>query len=156
MFSKRRISETPPVPDVLPSPLSALAQPNRQKMTKPAPSIISADLCVTGNIVTTGDIHVEGTIEGDIHSHMLTVGQTATIRGEVMADDIVVNGRIIGRIRGQKVRLSSTAHVEGDIIHRTIAIEAGADFQGSVQRAEDPVGFGKSPTPGDILLEEVI
>jgi cytoskeletal protein CcmA (bactofilin family) len=70
---------------------------------------------------------------------LLTVGETALIKGEVIADDIVVNGRVVGKIRGLKVRLTATARVEGDIIHKTIAIESGAHFEGSVQRQEDPL-----------------
>ena len=51
-------------------------------------------------------------------------------------------------MRGLKVRLTSTARVEGDIIHKTIAIESGAHFEGSVQRQEDPLNGGKSaPKP---------
>jgi cytoskeletal protein CcmA (bactofilin family) len=42
-------------------------------------------------------------------------------------------------VRGLKVRLTSTARVEGDIIHKTIAIESGAHFEGSVQRQDDPL-----------------
>jgi len=57
----------------------------------------------------------------------------------VIADDIVVHGHVKGRVRGLKVRLTSSAQVEGDIIHKTIAIESGAHFEGSVQRAEDPL-----------------
>jgi len=106
---------------------------------KPAASVLSSDLTITGNIQTSGDIQVEGTIEGDIHAHLLTVGETATVRGEVVADDVVVNGHVIGRVRGLKVRLTSTARVEGDIIHKTIAIESGAHFEGSVQRQEEPL-----------------
>ena len=103
-----------------------------------------------GNLKTAGDIQVEGTVEGDIRAHMLIVGETATIRGEIVADDIVVNGRVIGRVRGLKVRLTSTARVEGDIIHKTIAIEAGAHFEGSVQRQDDPLSAGRTalPAPG--------
>jgi cytoskeletal protein CcmA (bactofilin family) len=56
-----------------------------------------------------------------------------------MADDVVINGRVVGRVRGLKVRLTATARVEGDIIHKTIAIESGAHFEGSVQREEDPL-----------------
>ena len=41
------------------------------------------------------------------------------------------------------MRLTSTARVEGDIIHKTIAIESGAHFEGSVQRAEDPLAGGE-------------
>ena len=106
-------------------------------------SVLSADLTVVGNLRTTRDIQVEGTVEGDIRAHLLTVGETATIRGEIVADDIVVNGRVIGRVRGLKVRLTSTAKVEGDIIHKTIAIESGAHFEGSVQRQDDPLATGR-------------
>ena len=115
--------------------------------TKPAASVLSSDLTITGNLRTTGDIQVEGTVEGDIRAHLLTVGETATIRGEIVADDIVVNGRVIGRVRGLKVRLTSTARVEGDIIHKTIAIESGAHFEGSVQRQDDPLATGRAAAP---------
>ena len=109
---------------------------------------MSQDLHVTGNIKTTGDIQVEGTVEGDIRAHLLTIGETATIKGEVIADDIVINGRIIGRVRGLKVRLTATARVEGDIIHKTIAIESGAHFEGSVQRQDDPLSGGAKKACG--------
>ena len=112
---------------------------------KSPPSTLSADLLITGNLKTTGDIQVEGQVEGDIHAHLLTVGETAVIKGEIVADDVVVNGRIVGRVRGLKVRLTSTARVEGDIIHKTIAIESGAHFEGSVQRQDDPLNTGVKP-----------
>lgn len=117
---------------------------------KPPASVLSSDLTVTGNLRTTGDIQVEGTVHGDIRAHLLTVGEGATIEGEIVADDIVVTGRVVGRVRGLKVRLTSTANVQGDIIHKTIAIESGAHFEGSVQRQEDPLsngGSGKRPSP---------
>ncbi|MEO1918401.1 MAG: polymer-forming cytoskeletal protein [Paracoccaceae bacterium] len=106
---------------------------------KPAPSILSSDLTIKGNITTSGDVQVEGTVEGDIRAHLLTVGEGSTVRGEVIADDVVVNGRVVGRLRGLKVRLTATARVEGDIIHKAIAIESGAHFEGTVQRQEDPL-----------------
>lgn len=106
---------------------------------KPPASVLSHDLIVKGNLKTTGDIQIEGTVEGDIRAHLLTVGEGATVRGEVLADDVVVNGKVVGRVRGLKVRLTATAKVEGDIIHKTIAIESGAHFEGSVQRRDDPL-----------------
>ena len=111
---------------------------------KAAPSILSSDLNVQGNLLTDGDIQIEGNIEGDIRANLLTVGESAVVRGEVIADDVVINGRIIGRVRGLKVRLTSTARVEGDIIHKTIAIESGAHFEGSVHRNDDPLNTSSS------------
>ncbi len=145
MFSKSRVNEPGPkqgegeTKSWTDAPKGDAA-PTRAKA---GTSVLSSDLTITGNIKTTGDVQVEGTVEGDIRAHLLTVGETATIRGEIVADDIVVNGRVIGRVRGLKVRLTSTARVEGDIIHKTIAIESGAHFEGSVQRQDDPLQQGK-------------
>ncbi|AHM04912.1 Integral membrane protein CcmA involved in cell shape determination [Roseibacterium elongatum DSM 19469] len=120
---------------------------NAPAKSKPSPSVLSSDLTVVGNLRTSGDIQVEGTVQGDIRAHLLTVGESANIEGEIVADDIVVTGKVVGRVRGLKVRLTSTARVEGDIIHKTIAIESGAHFEGSVQRAEDPLSTGQRNTP---------
>ncbi|MGH1424101.1 MAG: bactofilin family protein [Pseudooceanicola sp.] len=160
MFSKSKINEpgakgtdtTAPssASDAAPKPSVPTPPPSGSEFkasapkAKPPASILSSDLHITGNVKTTGDIQIEGTIEGDIRAHLLTVGEGATVKGEVTADDVVVNGRIVGRVRGLKVRLTSTARVEGDIIHKTIAIESGAHFEGSVQRQDDPLSNNKS------------
>ena len=152
MFSKSKIHESgnkTPEPVKPASPGSAPAAPMgdyKPSAPKPKPpaSVLSSDLHVTGNMKTSGDIQVEGTVEGDIRAHLLTIGETATIKGEVTADDVVINGRVVGRVRGLKVRLTATARVEGDIIHKTIAIESGAHFEGSVQRQDDPLNPGRA------------
>jgi len=151
MFSKSRINEQGqkteaprmPEPASAPAPRSSFDSGAMSTKPKPSASVLSSDLTVTGNLRTTGDIVIEGIVDGDIRAHLLTVGETATIRGEIVADDIVINGRVIGRVRGLKVRLTSTARVEGDIIHKTIAIESGAHFEGSVQRQDDPLASGQ-------------
>lgn len=160
MFSKSRINEPGPkkaaetdaprtaeaaAPRPAPMDLGAVNQQTTK--AKPPASVLSTDLTITGNLKTTGDIVVEGVVDGDIRAHLLTVGEGATIRGEIIADDIVINGRVIGRVRGLKVRLTSSARVEGDIIHKTIAIESGAHFEGSVQRQDDPLSNGAAAMP---------
>lgn len=151
MFSRSKINEPgpktaepeqPAMNDPVPAPRPAMDYSASAPKPKPSPSVLSSDLTITGNVRTTGDVQIEGAVEGDIRAHMLIVGETATIKGEIVADDIVVNGRVVGRVRGLKVRLTSSARVEGDIIHKTIAIESGAHFEGSVQRQEDPLANG--------------
>jgi cytoskeletal protein CcmA (bactofilin family) len=156
MFSKSKINEpgakaaepattssASPAPSASPSPDFKASAPK----AKPPVSVLSSDLHVKGNLKTTGDIQIEGQVDGDIRAHLLTVGEGATVKGEVVADDVVVNGRVIGRVRGLKVRLTSTARVEGDIIHKTIAIESGAHFEGSVQRQDDPLSTTGAAKP---------
>lgn len=146
MFSKSKINDPVETAGNTENALVPSSAAAKAKGPKPAPSIISGDLMIEGNLTTTGDIQIEGTVNGNIRSHLLTIGQTAVIKGDIIADDVVINGSVEGTVRGQKVRLSSTARMTGEIIHRTIAIEAGADFQGSVSRKEDPIGDG-APRP---------
>jgi len=171
MFSKSRINEPgpkqageheakpmtePPKPSLGIPPAAGSAPSPTSNKPKPPASVLSADLVMKGNMRSTGDIVIEGTLEGDVRAHMLTVGESATVKGEVIADDVVVNGRIIGRLRGLKVRLTSTARVEGDIIHKTIAIESGAHFEGSVQRQDDPLNAAPKtlPKPAAAITKE--
>ena len=149
MFSKPKISDTASssdatkgaTPPAKPATSGAGSDsPGFQTKPKSSPSLLSNDLTIKGNVITSGDIQIEGTIEGDVRAHLVTIGETATIKGEIAADEVVVNGRVIGRLRGLKVRLTATARVEGDIVHKTIAIESGAQFEGTVQRQEDPLG----------------
>ncbi|MEJ6478116.1 MAG: polymer-forming cytoskeletal protein [Octadecabacter sp.] len=159
MFSKSKINEPGPSAADTKSAATDAAKPATSGMpsspefkpsapkAKPPASVLSTDLHIKGNLKTTGDINIEGQVDGDIRAHLLTIGEGATVRGECIADDVVVNGRIIGTVRGLKVRLTSSARVEGDIIHKTIAIESGAHFEGSVQRQDDPLSKGAKNIP---------
>ncbi len=153
MFSKSKINEPEKKPEApkaaekkvdVPKSSSTSAPSPVAPKAKPPASVLSTDLHIKGNIKTSGDIQIEGEIVGDVRAHLLTVGQTAKIKGEVIADDVVVNGHVAGTVRGLKVRLTATARVEGDIIHKTIAIESGAHFEGSVRREEDPLTSSKA------------
>lgn len=106
---------------------------------KSAPSILSPDLTICGQIVSSSDIQIDGNIEGEILSTSVTIGQTAHVKGEIAGDDIIIKGHVQGTIYGKKVHLCDTAHVEGDIIHEVLAIENGSHFSGSVRREKDPL-----------------
>jgi len=117
-----------------------------QKSASSEPSLISRDLHIVGNLTTTNDVRIEGRVEGDVQARVLTVGSTAEVKGHLRADELIVNGRIIGEVRGVKVRLNKSARVDGDVIHETISIEAGAYFEGSVRRAENPLEGARGGT----------
>ena len=145
--SKNKINEpgAKPAPEIKQTapvrkePVSASTAPAPKKSVS-NPSILSADLLVKGNLLSTNDVKVEGKIEGDIRARLLTIGENATVNGHMVGEEVVVDGRVIGEVRGLRVRLNSTSRVEGNIIHETISIESGAHFEGQVKRQENPIG----------------
>ncbi len=121
----------------------ASRQPAGDAGPEPRQSVISKDLIIVGNLETKGDVVIEGKVQGDIKAKVLTVGVTAEIKGQLKAEEMIVNGRVIGEVRGNKLRLNKSSRVDGDIIHETLSIEAGAYFEGSVRRTENPLEGGR-------------
>ncbi len=100
-------------------------------------TIIAEGLKIVGSVTAEGLVEVNGHIEGDLHCTSLIVSPKASISGGVEAERVVVNGRVEGPIRGGEVLLKSRAHVVGDIQHQSLAIEAGAFFDGRSVRSPD-------------------
>lgn len=127
-----------------PAPTRPIGSPLRAS-ERGMPSVIGSELRITGNLVSQGELQIEGEIQGDIHGSLVLVGEKAQITGGIVADEVVVRGHVMGSVRGKRVLLQSTSHVEGDIYHLTLAIEQGAYFEGKSRRTEDPTaGFGLS------------
>lgn len=102
---------------------------------KPAvPSIISADLTITGDLASEGEVQIDGAVNGDIKTTTLLIGETAHIRGQVHAKRVRVHGRVDGQITAQSVTLAKTAHVSGDVTHEDLSIEKGAFLEGHCMR----------------------
>lgn len=115
------------------------------------PSIIGTDAVIQGNLVTSGDLQVDGTIQGDVRATAVVVGPQGAIHGELSAEEVAVRGRVIGPIRGLRVRVFSGAHVDGDIVHDSLAVETGAFCQGSIRRSEDPMVQHSRPQQTQIV-----
>lgn len=135
----------------------AFTPPAQSKTSAPAmykkgsgtmiPSVIGVDLTVTGNVMSKGEVQVEGEVQGDIQCSSLIVGESAVIRGNVVAEDIVIRGTVRdGSVRGVRVTLQHTAKVEADVFHQSLAIEQGAYFEGKSRRSDDPLNLPKKDT----------
>jgi cytoskeletal protein CcmA (bactofilin family) len=139
MFSKDKREREPEVA-VATSPVKTQRPANRNA----PPSIISSSLRIVGNLVSDGDIQVDGTVDGDVQSRSLTISQGAAVNGAISSDSVRVDGAVNGQIKAANVLLGPTAHVMGDIIHASLVVEAGAFVEGHVRR--------KEPEPAAILM----
>jgi cytoskeletal protein CcmA (bactofilin family) len=100
------------------------------------PSIISADLKITGDVVSSGDIQIDGHIEGDVQSRSMTIGEHAQVRGGVTAESIKICGIVTGQVKANNVTITKTARVLGDVLHQVLGIEPGATVEGHCRRID--------------------
>ncbi len=97
------------------------------------PSIISPDLKIMGNLKSNGEIQIEGTIEGNIDIPLLTVREQGKVDGSIVAETVRISGTDNGRVQAKTVSLDKSAKVTADITHESLAIDAGAYFEGQVK-----------------------
>lgn len=107
------------------------------KGAKPSmPSIVSEGLHVTGNLISDGDVQIDGIIEGDVKGRNLTVGSNGQVVGKIVAHEVVINGTVTGEVAAKTVMITRTANVEGDLVHEILSVEAGAVFEGRSKRSD--------------------
>ncbi|WP_417455109.1 bactofilin family protein [Kiloniella sp.] len=116
------------------------------------PSILSPDLSLVGDLTSTGDLQIDGNVQGDVICRAVTIGEKAVVTGSVKADEVRVCGMVSGQLNADTITLASTAKVVGDILHKSIAIEAGAQVEGQFRRISDKPE--QSPKPSVSTLPE--
>lgn len=106
------------------------------KPTAALPSIISPGFKITGNLKSSGDVQIDGIIEGDINCRLLTIGQTGEMLGSITAETVRVSGKVEGQIKAKSVTFHRTAEMIGEIMHGSLTIESGAQIEGPVSRMQ--------------------
>ena len=138
MFSNKN-KDAPPAPP-------AMAVPQAQaKRIRPlsAPSIISADMVISGTVRSTGDIQIDGRVEGtiELRDHTLTIGPDAHIQADIVAKMVTVFGVVVGTITAKEaVDIRETGSVEGNITSRRLTMADGAVVRGHVDTGGSPAG----------------
>jgi cytoskeletal protein CcmA (bactofilin family) len=93
-------------------------------------SVIGADVTIKGDVSATVDLHVDGTIEGDIRCASLVQGEGSSINGGVNADTARMSGKVNGSINAKELVILKSARIEGDVHYDALTIEQGAQVDG--------------------------
>ncbi|MBV9875706.1 MAG: polymer-forming cytoskeletal protein [Verrucomicrobia bacterium] len=99
----------------------------------PNKNYLANDIEIKGSIKFNNELGFDGIIEGAIVSDdgILTVGKSASVKGEVRAKSVLVMGRVIGNITVQeRCELRSNSQLIGDLRAARLILEEGATFVG--------------------------
>lgn len=122
-------------------------------------SVIGSDVVIKGDISASADLHVDGTIEGDIKCASLVQGESSVISGSVVAETARLSGKVDGSITARELTILKSATIEGDVHYDALTIEQGAQVDGrfapnSQSQAAAPKQIeAKAGTPEQTKLE---
>jgi len=103
-------------------------------------SILTSDVVMEGNLVTGGDLHLDGTVHGAVQAQRVVVDANGAVSGQLVAQEVEIRGRVIGPICAVRVKLVPGAQVEGDVMSQSLSVDEGAFIDGQIRHSEDPLG----------------
>ena len=138
-FLLGRATEPPqtnrPAPSVVPGPS------NRTFMPTQSGAFLSPGVSIKGSVKFLNELFIDGEVEGTIDSTgTLTIGEHASIRGEIRTKSVKVRGTVEGNIFvTERCELQAGCTLRGDIEAPRLMVDENATFLGSAK-----VATGKS------------
>jgi cytoskeletal protein CcmA (bactofilin family) len=93
-------------------------------------SVLGADVVIRGNVEASADLHVDGTVEGDIACASLVQGESSRIEGAIVSETARLSGEVKGTVTVRDLVVLRSARIEGDVHYDTLTIEQGAKVNG--------------------------
>ena len=114
-------------------------------------NVIANGTQLEGNIVTNGDLRVDGIVKGNIVSKAkVIVGREGRVEGNITCSNIEIEGHINAESLNVSnlISMKATANMTGNIAAGKIAIEPGAEFSGNCKM------HSSKPTPAPVPQPE--
>lgn len=116
-----------------------------------SPTVIGSGFTFEGDLKSDGELHIAGTVTGNVTARSLTLYKGSTVSGTAKAEKAIINGTLSGRLAAAEVVLGSKGQVMADITYVSLRIETGAVFVGQTRRVESldaiPAELMKLPPP---------
>ena len=111
-------------------------QPNEKTQEE---TLIAPGVKVEGEVVSRGDIRVEGEVHGSIKTEQnLRVGQHSKIFANIKALSVFISGTVVGNLKiKERLELMETATVVGDVEAKSIIISEGGVVHGKIEMLQE-------------------
>ncbi len=113
-------------------------------------SIIAADVEIIGNLAAKVDIHIDGSVQGDIACGSIVQGSDSTITGKIIAENARLAGTVNGSIEARELIIEASAMISGDVQYENLTIEQGSKVEGKFKhKSANTPNIGKSTVKRD-------
>jgi cytoskeletal protein CcmA (bactofilin family) len=102
-------------------------------------SLIGAGTTIKGDIVSNGDVRIDGTLIGNIRcSAKVLIGQDGEVQGDVEGQQADVLGKVSGKIQvAELLNLRGDAVVKGNIRAGKLQVEPSVTFNGQCHMGKE-------------------
>ncbi|AWW33116.1 polymer-forming cytoskeletal protein [Echinicola strongylocentroti] len=111
-------------------------------------NVIAKETSIKGDIITQGNIRIEGVVNGTLSSKTkIVIGESARLVGNIDTKEAEIAGNVEGEVKCSDILfLKKTAVINGNIHTKKLVIENGAVFNGECKMTENAAGQVKGET----------
>ena len=91
-------------------------------------SVISDEITITGSVTSSGNLIINGNVDGEINCESLEIGPSGVVTGTVKAGQCLLAGKLEGKLSARTVNIASTGDLNGRLSYGKLEIETGANI----------------------------
>ena len=91
-------------------------------------SVISDEITITGSVTSSGNLIINGNVDGEINCESLEIGPSGVVTGTVKAGQCFLAGKLEGKLSARTVNIASTGDLNGRLSYGKLEIETGANI----------------------------
>lgn len=106
-------------------------------------TLVGTDTIITGDIVFSGGLRVDGTIRGNVcekegSESTIILSENGRIEGAINTTKIVLNGTVVGPVQAsQFIELQTKARITGDLHYKSLEMHMGSVIDGKLVHTEE-------------------
>jgi cytoskeletal protein CcmA (bactofilin family) len=96
----------------------------------------------TGKLSFKDTVRIDGRFEGEISSeNTLIVGESGSVHASIHSEIVIISGEVHGDIfANQQITLHKNARVVGNLNTKALAVDEGAQINGTIEMGTPPSG----------------
>jgi len=113
-------------------------------------SIIASGTTLKGDITSTGDIRIDGVLQGNINcTAKVVIGGNGVVDGDISGQQADIMGKVTGTVKVKELlQLRGGSNLTGNIYASKLQIETSANFNGQCHMNPAVVPAKTAPTNG--------
>ena len=102
-------------------------------------NLIATGTRITGELLSDGDIRVDGELMGNVESKgRLVIGASGRVEGEIRCKTCEISGTLKGKLFiSELLSLKASCSVSGEMVTGKLSIEPGAYFMGTCTMSDE-------------------
>jgi len=119
-------------------------------------TLISSDTTLKGDLSSSNDLRIDGTIIGNIKSNAkVIVGASGVVEGDIISTQADIVGKVSGNIRAKDIlQLRGDCVVNGNLYAGKLQVEPTATFNGQCHMGANIVDMGNNSTGSSTSTSE--